>query len=553
MPLTINPNDPNYGATDTSDPAADFAKIAAAYGVIPLNRATSPLTANDWWKVVDTANAPDTGVAPVPRAQPGPADVVKPVTNLQPAQNDLGSVRQQRFLDEFQKNPALLPRLMASIQAEVGGQGDSAKQAYVESVMNRAIARNKSLYDTISDPKYYPTVTINRLNRPVSVAEQDHLFGFIHNGLQGSNVSNFATGNASGSVGFGGGPQTYAAGGEKFGVEKNDSGWHAKLGLAGGAAAGGGDTGISDPDLAATVGPVYIQPVDPAKIDEIGKKLTVSQGQGAGLGAEDIAAYAKAQADQYAAVMDKSGTPLTVGEYKQQMSAFYGAAQKMNIGIMPQALPVDQADKLAALNDGVSIVENIRQKQQALWDKTHPPIPGLAINLPIEQTDEYKAFDAARQLGLAQLARGVGGQSGTLTDSDLKIIKDALPNEHDTPAQAAAKTAILQQQSIEMMKNKLQYLRASHFDTSGFETLYGETAKAFADARTNKDLDVAQGAVERQAHIDKQAAKSRALTLPTPQQPPQQPPQPPRFDSTVNNALPPGNVSPEDLNRMLNQ
>jgi hypothetical protein len=43
--------------------------------------------------------------------------------------------------------------------------------------------------------------------------------------LQGSNISNFATGNASGTVGFAGGPQTFRAGGERFGIEGPDRGW----------------------------------------------------------------------------------------------------------------------------------------------------------------------------------------------------------------------------------------------------------------------------------------------------------------------------------------
>src|SRR5258705_13843364 len=42
------------------------------------------------------------------------------------------------------------------------------------------------------------------------------------NTVQGSNISNYATGNASGGVGFAGGPETFRAGGERFGIEGPD-------------------------------------------------------------------------------------------------------------------------------------------------------------------------------------------------------------------------------------------------------------------------------------------------------------------------------------------
>lgn len=45
----------------------------------------------------------------------------------------------------------------------------------------------------------------------------------------GSNLSNYATGNASGTVGFAGGPQTYASGGERFGIEGPDRAWAERM------------------------------------------------------------------------------------------------------------------------------------------------------------------------------------------------------------------------------------------------------------------------------------------------------------------------------------
>ena len=98
---------------------------------------------------------------------------------------------------------------------EVGGQGPAAHQAFIETLFNRAQARGQSLYQTATDRKYYPGVSF----RPRPGANyQDNLLA----ALQGSDVSGRATGNASGTVGFAGGPQTFSAGGERFGIEGPD-------------------------------------------------------------------------------------------------------------------------------------------------------------------------------------------------------------------------------------------------------------------------------------------------------------------------------------------
>jgi len=85
---------------------------------------------------------------------------------------------------------------------------------------------------------------------------------------------------------------------------------------------------------------------------------------------------------------------------------------------------------------------------------------------------------------MSTLARGVGGQKGQLSDSDVKIMKDALPNEHDTPTQARVKKQLLQQQSLTMMRDKLKYLRAAHFDTEEFDKNYDKLLLATINRRS---------------------------------------------------------------------
>lgn len=159
----------------------------------------------------------------------GPA-IPQDVSSLNVSQNpDLANAR-GRIAQELQ-DPAVRQKLMASTQAEVGDQGAAAKLAYIESVMNRSIARQTSLDQTISDTSYYPDSTISRLGRQVPDKTQAELNGHIQNALAGSNLTNFSTGNESGKVRSGGAPITFNPGtGERFVLENADKGWQQTLG-----------------------------------------------------------------------------------------------------------------------------------------------------------------------------------------------------------------------------------------------------------------------------------------------------------------------------------
>jgi hypothetical protein len=189
---------------------------------------------------------PDTeqvqGVGPSPTAQPAVQPMLddwrtwitvdgtpagpQPVPPQTPGGSDLAQAR-GRFTQELTDNPDLRRKLLASIQAEVGDQGEEAKLAYTESVMNRAIARGKTLDETISDSAYYPKTTTSKLGRQVSQSEYDYLNPVVSRALSGSNLANFATGNESGNVHSGGAPVTYnPKTGERFVLENPDAGWN---------------------------------------------------------------------------------------------------------------------------------------------------------------------------------------------------------------------------------------------------------------------------------------------------------------------------------------
>lgn len=126
-------------------------------------------------------------------------------------------------------NPAVLNQLYAMTRAEVGGQGPEAQQAFMESIFNRANSRGMSLEQTLGDKNYFPQSTFDAANRYASQANPVTYDDLLSKVREGSNISNYATGNASGTVGFAGGPMTYASGGERFGIEGPDKAWAQQM------------------------------------------------------------------------------------------------------------------------------------------------------------------------------------------------------------------------------------------------------------------------------------------------------------------------------------
>ena len=140
-----------------------------------------------------------------------------------------GTVDRSQFKNDLQ-NPEIRNRLIALTHAEVGNQGPEAKQAFLESVVNRAAARNQPLSSAINDPSYFPRITQQRAARGVPGDLAGGYQPLVDAMAGGSNTANYATGNASGTVGFNGGPQTAAYGGERFGIEGPDRAWAQQQG-----------------------------------------------------------------------------------------------------------------------------------------------------------------------------------------------------------------------------------------------------------------------------------------------------------------------------------
>jgi hypothetical protein len=207
-----------------------------------------------WGAGNSRAGAPDWVIAAFERGHVHPLTTAQlagglatlKTTPIQPVGTDnvkvLANIR-QRFGNELQ-DPEIHRLLAASTAAEVGGQGPEAEQYYIESVFNRAAARNMTLRQTVtSDARrggYYPATTIDRLGDRIQPAKQAQIDQIIAGVMAGANESNFATGNESGRVRSGGAPVTRDLGPrkERFVQEIPDRKWVSRVA----AAAARGDT-----------------------------------------------------------------------------------------------------------------------------------------------------------------------------------------------------------------------------------------------------------------------------------------------------------------------
>lgn len=168
----------------------------------------------------DVKGAPDVkGASPDQRSDFNPDTATRAPGSTRGLAQD-----RQRFAQELQ-NPAVRERFMQLTQAEVGGQSRDAALCFMESTMNRASARNKSLMATMNDPRYFPARSMRSHNVPAN--DRASYNDLIHTALAGSNNARYATGNESGSVRSGGAPITrnFGPGRERFVVENADRRW----------------------------------------------------------------------------------------------------------------------------------------------------------------------------------------------------------------------------------------------------------------------------------------------------------------------------------------
>src|SRR6266850_1101604 len=363
----------------------------------------------------------------------------------------LSDIRIQ-FRKEMDDNPAVYKKLLASTDAEVGDQDQKSKVAYMESVMNRAKARGMTLDETLSDSHYYPKVTLDRLNQPVSVDTHQNLNPLVHRVLEGSNLTNFATGNESGSEHSGGAPVTYKspAGYERFVLENPDKTWTKNV------AGGGSGTDVSSSTI------------------ELPEDLTTYKLPTGKLTSEDISKGARYQALQVAKSLQDAGTPLTAGEFKKLVLSQYGAIEKANVSAELKEIPGQQLEGLSVYANNFDILNKLKELHADAVTKGRPGFgnwPTAAMGGQ-DVSQEGIKFNTALEASVSQIARGLGGQTGVLTDKDLEVTRRYLPKPGDSIETAANKIKVLQEQTQTMLGRKLDFYRGSGYQTSGLDVIH---------------------------------------------------------------------------------
>lgn len=143
-----------------------------------------------------------------------------------------GSVDRSQFSAQM-RDPRVMAAFAGRMNSEVGNQSPAAQLAFAEEVFNRAAARGQTLMQALSGG-YYPTSHPGMSHNPQYFAAISKAYS------EGTDTIFGATGNASGTVGFGrrGGHrdasghwvspnQVARIGGERFGFEQDDlnRGW----------------------------------------------------------------------------------------------------------------------------------------------------------------------------------------------------------------------------------------------------------------------------------------------------------------------------------------
>jgi hypothetical protein len=155
-----------------------------------------------------------------------------PATALAPSEpytgENIGALKdvRARLVEEAEKNPQVMDKLMRVAQAEVGTSDPQRLQAFIEGVFNRAASRKQSL-DRALQADYYETLRHGPLAAPSAAQIAKHKEA-IAKVAAGSNISGYSTGNWSSALGRGfgaGGYLTKIFGREQFGVESADVKW----------------------------------------------------------------------------------------------------------------------------------------------------------------------------------------------------------------------------------------------------------------------------------------------------------------------------------------
>lgn len=131
----------------------------------------------------------------------------------------------------------------------------------------------------------------------------------------------------------------------------------------------------------------------------------------------------------------------------------------------------NQVETLKPIQKSVSVINQLESLQQSIGKTVTDPILGTLKSLNPYNFDA-RAIQAQLQSLVPNLARGVYGEVGVLTDSDIRNYIQTLPNIKGTKEQNDFVMAMTLKTVQRNFESQLETLASSGYDVSGFKNQY---------------------------------------------------------------------------------
>jgi len=284
---------------------------------------------------------------------------------------------------------------------------------------------------------------------------------------------------------------------------------------------------------------VYIQPLD-AKTRTSIRDPSI---YGRYMGNDELLKYARVQADDYASGLASAGTPLDTKEYQATFKQFYDSALKYkdasDVAKPPPQEYLDQFSSLAGLVSPTAAQnpEGTKMSQIDLIQDLKTRLAAAGPGVGGAKTDEARMFDAQKNHLIANLARGLFGQKGNLSEQEQKAAAEGIPDYWDSDKSAQFKTGLLRSAIQDKMRQIINLSKAQHFDTTALEAEY---RRIYVPSQAQQNA-ARQGSINQSAKNIQGAASGGASSSPSP--PPNQnqvappPVRQPTFDTQTNQVI----------------
>ena len=271
---------------------------------------------------------------------------------------------------------------------------------------------------------------------------------------------------------------------------------------------------------------VYLQPLSAAERAKVREPSIY----GKTMPNDELLKWARIQTDDWASALASAQQPVDTKQYQDAFQRFYESAQKYKDAKedLKQAPPdyQDQFASLAALVSPTAAVnpDGTKMSQIELLLDLHKRLQQAGAGVGGLKTDEAREFDAQTGHLVANVARGLFGQKGNLSESEQKAAAEGIPTYWDSEKSAQFKTNLLKSAIQDKMRQIINLAKAQHYDTTALEQEYRRIFVPSTQAQ-GASLD------QSRQQIKAVAPGANTATVAQPQLPQ---PQPPVFDTSTN-------------------